>query len=71
MAGHFSDLIRLLKNGQKSESFAAHFEHHVNSTTSHTDIRKYMTFEAVKKLNLIGTMKHLRNQIATYVWRNS
>ena len=26
MNGHFSNLLRLLKNGQKSDSFAAHFE---------------------------------------------
>ena len=25
MDGHFSDLQRLLKNGQKSDSFSAHF----------------------------------------------
>ena len=33
MDGHFSDLKRLLKNGQKSESFAAHFVQHFNNTT--------------------------------------
>ena len=31
MDGHFSDLH---KNGQKSDSFAAHFVQHFNSTTS-------------------------------------
>ena len=30
MDGHFSDLLCLLKNGQKSDSFAAHFEQHFN-----------------------------------------
>ena len=54
---HLSDLLRLLKNGQKSDSFAAHFEHHFNSTTSHTDIRKYMIVKVVNKLNPIGAMK--------------
>ena len=53
---HFSDLLRLLKNGQKSDSFAAHFEHHFNSTTSRTYLRNYMTFKLVKKLNPIGVM---------------
>ena len=32
MDGHFSDLIRLLKNGQKSDSFAAHFKQYFNTT---------------------------------------
>ena len=31
MYGHFSDLQRLLKNGQKSDSFAAHFVQHYNN----------------------------------------
>ena len=59
MDGHLSDLLRLLKNGQKSDSFAAHFEHHFDSTTSSTDIRKYIPFEAVKELNPIGAMKNI------------
>ena len=54
---HFSDLLRLLKNGHKSDSFAAHFEQHFNTTTSRTYLRKYMTFKVVKQLNLIGAMK--------------
>ena len=57
MDGHFSDLLRLFKNGQKSDSFAAHFEQHFNNTTSRTDLHKYMTFKGVKQLNLIGAMK--------------
>ena len=65
MDGHFSDLLRLLKNGQKSDSFAAHFEQHFNFTTSRTYLRKYMRFKVINKLNLIGATKHLRNQIAT------
>ena len=54
---HFSNLLRLLKKGGKSYSFAAHFEQHFNTTTSRTDIREYMTFKVVKKLYPIGTMK--------------
>ena len=57
MDGHFSDLLRLLKNGQKSDSFDAHFEQHFNSTTSCTDLRKYMMFKIVNQLNPIGAMK--------------
>ena len=57
MDGHFSDLLRLLKNGQKSDSFSAHFEQHFNTTTSRTDLRKYMTFKVVRQLNPIVAMK--------------
>ena len=57
MNGHFSDLLRLLKNRQKSDLFAAHFEQHLNTTTSRTDSRKYMMFKVVKQLNQIGAMK--------------
>ena len=54
--GHFSDLQRLLKNGQKSDSFASHFVQHFNSTTSHTELRKCMTFKVLNQLNMIGAM---------------
>ena len=57
MDGNFSDLQRLLKNGQKPDSFAAHFVQHFNDTTSHTDLRKCMTFKVIKQINLIGAMK--------------
>ena len=54
---HFSDIQRLLKNGQKSDSFAAHFVQHFNTTTSRTDLHTYMTFKVVKQLNPIVAMK--------------
>ena len=54
---HLSDLLRLLINGQKSYSFAAHFGQHFNNIMSRTYLRKYMTFKVVKQLNPIGTMK--------------
>ena len=57
MDGHFSNLQRLLKNGQKSDSFATHFVQHFNSTTSRTELRKCMTFKVIKQLNPIGAMK--------------
>ena len=47
MYGHFFDILRLLDNGQKSDSFSAHFKYHFKSTTSCTDIRKYMAFKVV------------------------
>ena len=55
--GHFSDIKRLLKNGQKSDSFSAHFEQHFKSTMSRTDLHKLMTFKLVNELNQIGAMK--------------
>ena len=70
MDGHFSNLQRVLKNGQTLDSFAAHFEQHFNTLTSRTYLRKYMTFKAVKEKNLIGAMKKFTELIATYVWRN-
>ena len=57
MGGYSSDLLRLLKNGQKTDSFAAHFEQHFNATTSCTDLRKYIIFKVVTQLNPIGAMK--------------
>ena len=57
MDGHFSNIQCLLKNGQKSDSFAAHFVQHFNSTTSRTYLHKCMTFKVIKQLNPIGPMK--------------
>ena len=62
MDGHFSDLLRLLNNRGKSDSFAAHFKQHFNTTTSRTDLCKYMTFKVVKQLNPIGVMKTFTKQ---------
>ena len=55
--GHFYDLQRLFKKGQKPDSFAAHFVQHFINTTSHTDLRKCMIFKILKQLNPIGAMK--------------
>ena len=57
MAGHFSDLLCLIKNGQKPYSFDAHFEQPFNATTSRTDLYKYMTFKVANQLKPTGTMK--------------
>ena len=56
---NFSNILRLPKNGQKSDSFAAHFEQHFENTTSRTDLRNYTTFKVVKQLNLIGAMNKM------------
>ena len=72
MDGHFSDLQRLLKNGQKSDSFSAHFVQQFNTTTSCTDLHKYMTFKVVKQLNPIGAMKPSKiTKLRTDVSRDS
>ena len=57
MDSHFSDRLHLLEKVYKSDSFAAHFEQHFNTTTSCADIRKYITFKVVKQLNPIGKIK--------------
>ena len=57
MDGHFSDLLRLLKNGQKSDSFAVYSKQHFNTTTSFIDLRKYMVFRVVNQINPISAMK--------------
>ena len=57
MDGNFYNTLRLLKNGQKPDSFAAHSEQHFNSTMSRTDLRMCTAFKVVKQLNKIGAMK--------------
>ena len=57
MDSHFYDLLSILKNRQKYDSFANQFEQHFNSTTSRIDLRKYMTFKVVNNLNPVGGMK--------------
>ena len=53
---HFSDLLRLLKNVKKSDSFVTHFEKHFNTNTSHTYLGNCMKFISVKQLNTIRAM---------------
>ena len=57
MDGHFSIILFLLKNRQKSDSFAAHFEQHFDSTKSRSYLRKYTAFKVVQQLKPIGAMK--------------
>ena len=56
MDGYFSNLLRLLKNGKKSDSFAAHSKQLFDATAEFTYLRKYMTFKVVKQLNPIVEM---------------
>ena len=57
MDGHFYNLLRILKNRKKIDSFSDHFGQHFNTNMSRTDLRKYMTFKVVKQLNPIGKMQ--------------
>ena len=57
MDGHFSDLLCLLKNRQKSDSFAAYSEQQFNATMSRTDLYKYTMFNVVMQINLIDTIR--------------
>ena len=57
MDGHFSDLLCLIKNGQKSDSCAAHFKEYFKSTMERTDLRKCVTFKVVNQINLFGAME--------------
>ena len=66
MDGHFSDLIHIFKNRQKSDSFAAHFEHHFKSTTSRKFLCKCMTFKVVYQINTVGEMKNVYKLTASY-----
>ena len=70
MGGYFSNILSLLKNRQKLDYFADHFEQQFNYSTSHTYIRKHMRFKVVNQIKNIGAMKILRHPIVTYVLRN-
>ena len=70
MDGRFSNLIHLLKRGQNSDSFAAHFEQNFESNTPCTDLRKGVLFKVINHINPIFEMKKLPNLTATYVQRN-
>ena len=70
MDDHFSDLIRLLKNVHKLDSFAAHSEQHFNATKPLKYLHKYKTFKLVNQLNPIGTMKTFIKLTENHVWRN-
>ena len=58
---HFSNILRLLKNGQKYDSFAAHLEQHFKSTKKRIYLRKCITLKVVNNLNLVGSMKTFTN----------
>ena len=57
MESHFSDDQFLVKNGQKSDSFVAHFEQHFKYTTSCMDLCKCMMFKLVNQITPIVPMK--------------
>ena len=57
MYGYLSYVQKILNTSQKLDSFASHYEQHLNSTPSSTDLHTCMTFSAVKQLKPIGTIK--------------
>ena len=57
MDSHFSDILRLLKNGQKSDSLSAYLEQNFNFTNSLTYLIMDMTFKGVKQLKVVCAMK--------------
>ena len=57
MDGHFSDVQHLLKNGQKSHSFAAHFKQRFKSTTSRMYLRKFMTSNVLNQIDPVVAMQ--------------
>ena len=57
MDSHLSDFNCILKNGQKSYSFAVHYEQHFKSTASHTGLRKFILFKLVNHINTIGEIR--------------
>ena len=48
MDGIFSNVHNIFKNGQKSDSFAAHYGQHFKSTSSNIDLSKGVMFKVVK-----------------------
>ena len=62
MDGHLYDVQCLLKNGLKSDSFAAHYGQHFQYTTSHMDLKKCMTLKLVNQINLIVTIKYFNKR---------
>ena len=57
MAVIYPIYLRLLKNGQKSDSFAAYFKQHFNYTMSRTDLPRYTTFKVLNQIKPIGAME--------------
>ena len=57
MDGNLYNVQRLPKNGQKSDSFAAHSKQNFQSTTSHTNLCKCMALKSVNQIKLIIEIK--------------
>ena len=50
----------MIKNGQKLESLAAHYEKHSKSATLFTDLNKSIAYNVVKQINHIAAMKQFK-----------
>ena len=70
MYGNFSNVQCLLKNRQKSDSFAAHCRQQFKYNISRTDLCNYMIFKVVKHLKTIESVKPLQKLTVDYAWRN-
>ena len=57
MGGNFSNVHKLLKNGQKSDPLAAHYKHNVNPTKSLISLCMCMALKLVEYIYPIGAIK--------------
>ena len=55
MDGHFSYAQCIIKNGQKLDPFAAHYEQRFKSAMPHTYLCKCMRFKLVMHVNICGS----------------
>ena len=57
MTQHFGDVRRLISEGKKSDTFAAHFAQHFDDAPSPAELREIMDFSIVAEVNPIGAVK--------------
>ena len=64
---HLSNVHRILKTVQKSDSFASNYKQHFKSNTSYTYLHNFLTLKLVQHLHLIGEIKSLTKTVLIYV----
>ena len=57
--GTFSNVQQIIKNEKKSDSFTAHYDQHLNYTTSCNDLHNCMPFKLVK----LQAQSYWRNEV--------
>ena len=57
MDSHFSDVQRILINGQKPDLLAARYKQHFKSNMTCTDLHRCMTSKVFKHIKTIGAIK--------------